>query len=714
MKKTSVSVFSLLMAATLLFGTLGSLFVMADEPSYTERDVTAYLYSLEETKSIRCVFYDDLPEVPYLDPCDFFEVIFTSDFSQIKNEDGTFTVTSGEDAMVIDTGKDTLYFENFDEYPNAETNRENSTVVINFIKALPSEYVGEIHDLTLDLSPYHIDLTEIGGKAYMPLPTLADIYSMTYNDAEYIDGNIYFLHAMDDTTRDGYFDKSPLFNVTERSEAMAEFTYNEFCFAMDHFYGMPANAKAGVSVAEKGFDKTLEEFSDETRLAKELLQSTDVVEYMLGLCCLTDAFFDGGHTSMYADALGEIAYYPETALAVNIMAALKDPENLASAYVRNMIINASAREFTRPGLVAAREAAYSGYETVKSWDGAAFLVVSGDTAVFVFDSFISDVAEPFILSLDWAKENGIKNFVVDVSANGGGLVALATFMITAMTNKENHCNLAQYLTLKTTTGNTVVSQGLVDLNLDGEFNDADKEVEYDFNFAILTSKFSFSSGNFLPVMAKDCGIAILGERSGGGGCPLVKHYLADGHFYFVSSNGKMTVSSGADADLGAPVDYDLTDVLEDGTTDYSGLYDIDRLGELLAEFYGEPAQEHTPGEPVRENEIAPDCDTKGSYDEVVYCSECGEELSRENKTTDALGHDFGEWKVTKEPTETEKGEKTRTCTRCGKVEHASIPATGSHKPPKAGSSADLFLVLSVVSGLAALAVVIGRRKKSVM
>ena len=37
---------------------------------------------------------------------------------------------------------------------------------------------------------------------------------------------------------------------------------------------------------------------------------------------------------------------------------------------------------------------------------------------------------------------------------------------------------------------------------------------------------------------------------------------------------------------------------------------------------------HTPGGPVRENEVPPTYAEDGSYDEVVYCSVCGEEISR--------------------------------------------------------------------------------------
>ena len=49
---------------------------------------------------------------------------------------------------------------------------------------------------------------------------------------------------------------------------------------------------------------------------------------------------------------------------------------------------------------------------------------------------------------------------------------------------------------------------------------------------------------------------------------------------------------------------------------------------------------HSAAEAVKENEVAPTCTENGSYDNVVYCSVCNEELSRETVTVDALGHDF--------------------------------------------------------------------------
>ena len=90
--------------------------------------------------------------------------------------------------------------------------------------------------------------------------------------------------------------------------------------------------------------------------------------------------------------------------------------------------------------------------------------------------------------------------------------------------------------------------------------------------------------------------------------------------------------------------------------------------------------QHQAGEPVKENEVAPTCTEEGSYEDVVYCTLCGEEISRQTVSVPALGHAYQE--DVKAPTCTEKGYTTYTCSRCGdtytvtvdKVDHAPSPA----------------------------------------
>ena len=68
----------------------------------------------------------------------------------------------------------------------------------------------------------------------------------------------------------------------------------------------------------------------------------------------------------------------------------------------------------------------------------------------------------------------------------------------------------------------------------------------------------------------------------------------------------------------------------------------------------------------------PTCTEKGY---TTHTCACGD--SYVDTYTDALGHAWDNGKVTKEPTETETGVKTFTCTRCSATKTETIPATGS-------------------------------------
>ena len=50
------------------------------------------------------------------------------------------------------------------------------------------------------------------------------------------------------------------------------------------------------------------------------------------------------------------------------------------------------------------------------------------------------------------------------------------------------------------------------------------------------------------------------------------------------------------------------------------------------------ASDHPVLKSVRENDVAPTCTAQGSYDEVVYCTECGEEVLRTTQSVAKLSH----------------------------------------------------------------------------
>lgn len=97
--------------------------------------------------------------------------------------------------------------------------------------------------------------------------------------------------------------------------------------------------------------------------------------------------------------------------------------------------------------------------------------------------------------------------------------------------------------------------------------------------------------------------------------------------------------------------------------------------ELSRETTTVDAPGHVPGVAVIENNVASDCDNDGSYDTVVYCTVCGDELSRETTTVDAIGHAYTS-EITKQPTLNEAGVETFTCSNCGDVYTKPIAMLG--------------------------------------
>ena len=70
--------------------------------------------------------------------------------------------------------------------------------------------------------------------------------------------------------------------------------------------------------------------------------------------------------------------------------------------------------------------------------------------------------------------------------------------------------------------------------------------------------------------------------------------------------------------------------------------------------------------------VAPTCTTYGS--KTVKCNRCN---NKKMSSIAPTGHQYGDWTVTKEATETESGEKTRECSVCHDTQTEEIPASGN-------------------------------------
>ena len=107
----------------------------------------------------------------------------------------------------------------------------------------------------------------------------------------------------------------------------------------------------------------------------------------------------------------------------------------------------------------------------------------------------------------------------------------------------------------------------------------------------------------------------------------------------------------------------------------SGLTDVfDFNTPILTDMtlYAKWTDSHTPGTAVKEKETAPSCTEDGSYENVVFCTVCSTELSRDTVIVPATGHNWNNGVVTLEPTTEAEGVRTYTCSLCGNTRTETI------------------------------------------
>lgn len=133
----------------------------------------------------------------------------------------------------------------------------------------------------------------------------------------------------------------------------------------------------------------------------------------------------------------------------------------------------------------------------------------------------------------------------------------------------------------TASGSIFTQNILVDKNLDGKFDEKDDAVSYDFRFAVITSQYSYSNANCMPCAAQDSGVAILGEKSGGGSCVVSARYAPEGNMYVISGTSHNIHTDGSYVDDGTTPDTPLPGAEKS----YSGFYDFDAINKGIDAFY---------------------------------------------------------------------------------------------------------------------------------
>ena len=612
---------------------------------FTTKQVPVVREKLTDEKA-NLRFYADMPNVAYMNIAEFYKLQLPKGTMDAKiQDDGTWLLTShtGADASkamahgtggtaVVDLAAGTITSPDLPAFTNVMSLVQEGMDNVyfdgtEFTRIASVEYDKPADTAVIDLARCGIVPRADDDGVWLPVQTLATFFTSLYYD--FVTYNGQKLYISNDNTmrpiknRDPEYG-DPIFAQAERPDDMIKFDYGQLCLAFDFFYGKPSVASDVLK--EQGLDAFLNSQGDTGKAVKDALMSKDPVEYVRG--------YDGLHNLLNVDGHTVIEIAKSVGLDTNKAHADMYKRYRERSDKGDDLLNqlaAKKLEHDMPDLVAN----HARLDLSKQAYGKNVYAKQGSTAVIVLNS-VDDVdfkkwhaflhgegprptsAEPindpqlptngnvdslaiFLDGIERAKADPeVKNVVIDVSNDDGGSDDLVLYMSSIIANR-------QYERVQNPlTNQTITERYDVDRNLDGKFDEKDAQVDYsDLNFAILTSKRSFSCSNMFACIMKDAGVRILGERSGGGSCSVQFQMTGDGPTYQQSSwLARLINDAGEDMDVGAPLDVDLVErsgskkVLheyDDETKgkhmkaeiyDYSSFYDVGVLDQVMNELFG--------------------------------------------------------------------------------------------------------------------------------
>ena len=664
-----------------------------------------YRETMDSTENVTVRMYGD---IPYMKIDEFYNKLYFTGAEKYPEKAKQMAVTRNGNVFeapaydgtkaTFDADADTFTCENLDAYTMAPYYTmflsEQADPSAPFVRVSGTDYTGDVNSKTVDLKSYGIDLIADGDDLWVPLPTLADIFSSPYVYEVYYNGQGIYVYdgmqVLQATNAKDLDENYYAFTAKNRSADRAAFDYGNLCFYVDTFYGHPASSRISESIKADGLDKTLDKTIDGMKLSgvKVALKSTDMKEYAFGLNCLINsALDDGGHTS-YRDMMAwmpqeELSKWgqrtDELGLGKNA-GTLRDEESTQgiAAVINKMIDDKSVPVeamqyadgsglaiymeqgdtvmFVVPNGYNIDRAGWTAYESGQSTEmpqeemakwgqrmnelglsknanslrsdessagladvlnkgieaksipgeplryadgtGYAIYMEQGDTAMYVLTGNYNidragwtayengetnekpqDSMGTFMQALDKAKANpAIKNFVVNIALCPGGESGISTTIskiISGQTYRHQFNELS---------GQDEVIHYDVDANFDRVFDEKDNEVSYPFNFAVVASSTSYSAANYLANMAKDNGVCLLGETTGGGANSPQVTPEAEGQSFNLSARYKLMDKNNQHVDFGVEPDYVLTQE-KDGVKDYSQYFDLAAISKYVNEYY---------------------------------------------------------------------------------------------------------------------------------
>ena len=566
-----------------------------EEKKYVERLYPVVEPQNDSLGTVTLRFYNDMPNVAYISVSNYQEMIYPGTTIHVQNlGKGKYALTNPFATAEVDTEKDLFMSNDYEAFTNmmgmVQSGMPNTMYdalpIIRWksLVASPTQV-----DVTLDYGKYGIDIREDGTNVYFPFATISDLYADGYMHLSDFNGETVMMAPNGSYSLDAGYPRfliTPLLKDT-RTDDMVDYSYKNLCFTLTNFFGYPGRTLLEKSMKEKGLDQALQDYGKAGQMTRELLKSKDMYDFFSGTATLGCLLFDGGHTYTDLTTINELdtlnsfvqklkpireakleefyGYCPEY---LPIQQTREDRKALRKQLesLRVEKIGKDVR-YTKVG-----NTAYCHFNSFMCDDSGWRKYYKGEGPKPTIDQYPNDWLVILTDAIEKAQNDPeVKNFILDTSTNGGGSTDIVTFITSMFANKPD-----MYYE-NVLTGQKMKASYEVDRNLDGKFDEKDKDVKLKMNIGVLISPYSFSCGNLLPAMLKDYGICLLGMKSGGGSCCVLYNPSADGFGYRYSSHrSRLNNTKGQNIDEGIEPDYQL---------EADEFFDIEKVGKLIEQFY---------------------------------------------------------------------------------------------------------------------------------
>ena len=571
------------------------------------KNAVLYTAAGEEAGRLTIRYYEEMPHIPYLGISEYMTQVMHFTITAEANEDGTLTLKNGLGGeLLCDAAAGTITTPDWMKMITPQMPVEGASHSLKdsscaFIRITDITYEGEPAPVTFDFAKYGMKLYTDGEEAWLPLSILTNMMTDVATNHLRFDGKNLYMAKL---TAEKKPDDPILLNDTilamvdgqERPADLIAQCYADLCFSLDYFFGHPGVAKLDAALAEKGLDQALADLGEEGAAIREGLLSPDFTEYLAALQTLFTVWLADGHTSaLDVSNLTMSQSQKLVKLSTGFFASLKDSKQMLTQLLHQAITP----------------------QRKLAW-GDDFYREYGNTAIIRLDTFMMDEAAwdawykgegsfpddcigKVASGLKRARENGqIRNVLIDLTCNSGGSSDVL-MLLAGLTTGRNYLRGRTRLT-----GQTMVVTYEADTNFDGVFDEKDRDAGFDFNYGILTTRKAFSCGNLFPIVMRESGAVVIGEKTGGGACCIqfgtdslgLRWTMSSAQWLLTDDHGN-SVESGCTVDI--PIEGQSIGVvdkllgslgIDEGLPIFTDLFDDKTLNTLMNTWFhvvAEPA-----------------------------------------------------------------------------------------------------------------------------